>query len=239
MPAERYFVNNHLSDAETVFVEDQEFHHLCNVMRTKPGDRIEIVNGKWQLATGVVQKLGKKSASVSITSVETRFPEGKTPIILAQAIPRFNRLEFILEKATELNVSEIWLFPGEISEKEHFTPNQQNRMSQIAISAMKQCGRLDLPEIKLMPPLKEWKTFYPSSFFGDTRKEAPFLWEISTKPASEEPRIVFIGPEKGFHPSEIDLLEKKIHAKGIKLHSNILRVDTASLAALCYLGATL
>jgi 16S rRNA (uracil1498-N3)-methyltransferase len=235
MPAERYFVNDNLSDAQIISIEDQEFHHLCHVMRAKVEEEIEIVNGKFQLATGMIQKIGKKSASVLITSVENRFAKTKRRVVLAQAIPRFSKLEFILEKGTELDASEFWLFPGENSEKETFSSNQQNRMLQITISAMKQCGRLDLPSIKHLPPLKEWANSHQTSFFGDTRQEAPFLWNISEHSPQECPVLFFVGPEKGFHESEIEILEKKMGSKGVKLHTNILRVETASLAALSQL----
>lgn len=225
MPAERYFIPCDLLENQTVRIEGQEYHHLRHVMRTEVGDSIELVNGKSFLAEGRVQSIGKNHGEILVLNVK-QDTSSKPLLILAQAIPRMNRLEYILEKGTELGVREFWLFPSQLSEKSTFSPNQQNRLQQMTVSAMKQCGRLDLPPIKYLPPLKEWpQESILTSFFGDTREKTPYL----TKNEQIEPFLLFIGPESGFHPSEVSLLETKFHAKGIKLHENILRVDTAAI----------
>lgn len=230
MPAERFFVEQELID--TVSITDQEFHHLAKVMRLREGDEIEIVNGRNQLAEGKIAQIGKDKAAVQLTKLSSAQP--KTPLILAQAIPRMNRLEFILEKGTELNVTEFWLFPAIGSEKADFSENQQKRMKGLTVAALKQCGRLDLPQIHLKPPLKQWQPLQGQLLFGDTRPSAPHL----SKAFKPGPTIVFIGPEKGFHPDEISLMESQLKAQGVRLHPNILRVDTASLVALSLISST-
>lgn len=231
MPHERFFIDQPLQSDETVTLEDAEFRHLCHVMRARVGDSVELVNGKNQLAEATLSRFGKSDADLMISSVveETRH---KPQLILAQAIPRFNRLETILEKGTELDATEFWLFPGLLSEKGDFSPNQLKRMEQITIGAMKQCGRLDLPPILLKPPLLEWKPLEGHLLFGDTAPDAP-----SYSPRDRtSPTIFFIGPEKGFSPKETAFLKQVLHAQGVRLHRNILRVDTASLAALSILS---
>lgn len=232
MPAERYYLNAPFQENQHVSIEGQEFQHLARVMRAHPGDNVELVNGKNQLAQAIVQKVEKKEAELSIQSVETT-PPSKNKIILVQAIPRPNRLDFILEKGTELGVSEFWLFPGQQSEKEEFSPNQNERMQTITIAAMKQCGRLDLPPIHLKPPLLKWPPQEGTLLFGDVQKDAPFLGHIPTPRA---PILFFVGPEKGFTSTETNLL-KKWGAQGVSLHSNTLRVDTAAIAAIIIVGA--
>ena len=226
MPAERYFIDAPFSVGQEVVLEGDECHHLCTVMRTRVGEVVELVNGRNQLAVANVQGMAKKSAVLQIERVSSGRPS--RPVILAQAIPRFNRLETILEKGTELGAAAFWLFPGMLSEKKEFSANQQERMRFIAISAMKQCGRLDLPAIEIMPPLAEWPVPAGTFFYGDTHPEAP---RFDPKGAVE-PIVFLVGPEKGFHEQEVVLLEKKFQATGVKLHDNILRTDTASLVAL-------
>ena len=226
MPAERYFVDVPFAEGEEVALAGDGCHHLCVVMRTQVGEEVELVNGRNQLAVASLAEKAKKSAQLRIEKVLIGKPS--RPVILAQAIPRFHRLETILEKGTELGATGFWLFPAMLSEKKEFSANQQERMRLIAISAMKQCGRLDLPAIDILPPLANWPVPAGTFFYGDTRLEAPRFDPTQ----ATEPIVFFVGPEKGFHEQEVLLLEKKFQAMGVKLHDNILRTDTASLVAL-------
>ncbi len=227
MPAERYFLDALFSEGQEIALAGDECHHLCTVMRTQVGEKVELVNGKNQLAVASVQAIGKKRALLRLESLSSKTPPPS--VILAQAIPRFHRLETILEKGTELGATQFWLFPGMRSEKKELSPAQQERMRLIAISAMKQCGRLDLPAIELMPPLASWPIPIGNLFYGDTRPDAP---RFKGRATLADPLLFFIGPEKGFDEKEIALLEQKFGAMGVKLHENILRTDTASLVAL-------
>lgn len=234
MPAERYFISNSFEDGLNLFVEEQEFHHLIHVMRTKTGESVELVNGKGQLATAIVNSIEKKRAWLEVQSVVTQ-PLPQKRIILAQAIPRLNRLEFILEKGTELGMTEIWLFPAAHSEKNNFTDNQLQRLTTITIAAMKQCGRLFLPKIVLMPMIKHWKGITCPSFFGDTDPQA-IVFSKAWQDNSDISEVLFcIGPESGFTDEEVEIL-KKIGFIGVKLNDNILRTDTAAITALAIIG---
>jgi RsmE family RNA methyltransferase len=91
---------------------------------------------------------------------------------------------------------------------------------------MKQCGRLDLPKIKLLPSFNQ--IFDPSYtvLFGDTRAKAKKV--IPTE------KVIFVtGPEKGFSEKELNILEQK--GTGASLHKNTLRAETAPIAATCLL----
>lgn len=224
MPINRYFIDLPLTKEEAVFLEGDEAYHLISVTRIKVGEIVELVNGKNQLAHAEVIEIKKKEALLKIQKVETTSPP-QHQFILAQAIPRLNRLDTILEKGTELGMSAIWLFPGQRSEKKEIN---EERSKKIIINAMKQCGRLDLPPIVLKPPLEKWQKqeIVNKPYFGDLSANAP-----SFSTVKENQIIFFIGPESGFAENEIEIL-KGFQAKGVKLHPNILRTDTASLVAL-------
>jgi|688.fasta_scaffold16661_2 16S rRNA (uracil1498-N3)-methyltransferase len=232
MPAERYFFEGDLSLSQHLLLTDQEFHHLAHVMRLRDGEGVEIVNGHGLLAMAKILKIEKKQATLEVTHLLEE-PPPKFEVILAQAIPRINRFDFILEKGTELGMTQIWIYPGEYSERKQLNQHQLERSKAILIAAMKQCGRLWLPEIVIKPPLLEWQeNINFSAYFGDVSPNAPSfapLW------AQEKDRkrdvIFFIGPEKGFNEKEENYL-KKLGATGVKLHKNILRTDTAPLVAL-------
>lgn len=229
MPAERYFLDHSFKVGDILELDHTEFHHLARVMRAQLGDSLEVVNGKGTLAQASLIHLGKNKASIELKSVHQE-PEKSFQIILAQAIPKPNRLDFILEKGTELGVDQFWLFPGHLSVKKDFSPNQLERASSLTIAAMKQCGRLTLPTIEIKSPLDKWSPLEGiTAFFGDVGEAAPpFEKELTS---SSNTIIFFTGPESGFDAKEVEIL-KNIGAKGVKLHPNILRTDTASLVAL-------
>lgn len=156
-------------------------------------------------------------------------------LILAQAIPRTNRLEFILEKGTELGMTEIWLFASARSERRNFSEHQEARLKNITIAALKQCGRLFLPTIVMLPQIKDWPKLPYPAFFGDTQPSAPILASAFQKHDGCQEVLFCIGPESGFTPEETTLLQTH-GANGVKLHPNILRTDTAALAALSLLS---
>lgn len=231
MPAERFFIDTPLLEGVQLSLKEQEFHHLARVMRIRRGEKIEIINGKGSLAIAEVTQLDKHQALVLIEKIISQHPPENVQIILVQALPKFTRLDYILEKGTELGANQIWLFPGDLSVKKNVEPHQEERMKTLVIAAMKQCGRLFLPEIKLMPRLNQWTQIPGLAFFGDTSTTAPSLSQALKKINPSSPIFFFIGPESGFTTSEEEHL-KKLGAMGVKLHQNILRTETASLVAL-------
>jgi 16S rRNA (uracil1498-N3)-methyltransferase len=235
MPAERYYFSDLLESGQNIAIKDQEFHHLVHVMRTQKNDVVEVVNGIGQLAQAIVLAIEKKQAVLSVSSVYTEQHPSKQ-IILAQGIPRQNRLELIIEKSIELGVTEIWLFPAAKSEKKDFSENQLERLNTLAVAAMKQCGRLFLPKFLQMPTLKKWTQHECLPiFFGDTNPDAlPFLdlWK-TLQPF--QGAIFCIGPESGFTTEELAVLQK-LKAVGTKLHPNILRTETAAITAVALMS---
>jgi len=218
---------------------DGEYHHLLNVMRGKVGDSIILVDGRGSMAEGKVLALEKKRGIIEVISVKKQKPEPSFALI--QALPRINRLDFIVEKATELGVGVIYLFPGDTSERKLLTPQQLERLQNITIAAMKQCERLYLPKIIVLPAMLKWKNeeILPQVplFFGDLNPEAkPFLIALQSHfNSSFEGAAFCTGPESGFSTNE-ELLLKNMHAIGVNLHTNVLRTDTASLAAMALMA---
>jgi len=228
MPAERYYIDSALTIGSTLILEGTEFHHLAHVMRAAVDDKVDLVNGKGTLAKATIESVDKKKARLAIQSAETEDPP-TFEVILAQAMPRLNRLDFILEKGTELGMTEIWLFPGVHSERKALTEHQIERMKAITIAAMKQCGRLYLPKILVKPPISDWQPPQFPLFFGDVNPSSPNFQNLWNPKAAG--LIFAVGPESGFTAQETQQLIEK-NGNGVKLHQSILRTDTASLTAL-------
>lgn len=229
MPAERFYVDDPLVQGTEVSLDEVESHHLIHVVRGTVGENVELVNGWGTLAQAKILICQKRKARLVITSSHFESPP-QTEIILAQAIPRPTRLDFIVEKGTELGMTQLWLFPGIQGERATLTAHQIERCHQQARSAMKQCGRRYLPTITLKPPLAQWEPNIPHiSLFGSLDPEAPKV-ELPTE-ALKKGILFYIGPESGFARQEIESLENR-GARGVKLHPHILRTDTAALTAL-------
>ncbi|CDR33939.1 RsmE family RNA methyltransferase [Criblamydia sequanensis] len=228
MPVYRFFSDETLSSDQELFLGEEERRHL-NVLRLRIGEKAEIINGRGDLAEATLTELDKKKAVLRVD----RLVHQEKPalnLILIQALPKMNRLDTILEKGTELGMDEIRLFSGDLSEKVGFSKNQMDRASHILLSAIKQCGRLYLPKITFCSGIEEALNVEAQIFFGDTRKEAPPLLKELEKASLETSWAIAIGPESGFSSREEAFLQEK--GKGVALHKNILRTDTAPLSAL-------
>jgi 16S rRNA (uracil1498-N3)-methyltransferase len=213
-----------------LFLEGAEFHHFLHVMRNVPGNEIELFDGKGTLARAQVKSIEKKGAFLTVLEA-SRSPPPSFTTILAQAIPRFNRLEWILEKGTELGMTELWLFPAAYSEKKAFTDNQLERMDSIIIASMKQCGRLYRPLLSIKQPISQWVAPTFPCFYGDIDPSAPPFHNIWQGLQPSQGAVFFVGPESGFSDQEIASLHQ-LGAVGVKLHENILRTETAAISAL-------
>ncbi len=223
MPAERFFYDKIFKKNETLTIEGEEAQHL-RVMRVHTGDVVELINGRGQLAQASLTASYKGKTDLCISQI-IESPMPTDFLILCLAMPHFNRLEWIVEKGTELGVSAFWIFPGDLSEKKGLSKQQSVRLRHLMIAAIKQCGRLDLPPVLMKEPLDKWTPPKGTLLFGDTDPKAPGL-----APPYSSPIYFFSGPERGFGQKEIDLFHRW-KALGVSLHSNILRTDTAPIAA--------
>lgn len=237
MPAERYFFAGPLEVGDSISLEDGECHHLVKVMRNQCGDRVQVCNGKGLLASGCIEAINRAEATIEIEEILTVEKE-PAALILAQALPKANRLECIVEKATELGMTELWLFCGERSDKEKGRMPRLERMQLQLIAAMKQCGRLFLPLVRLMPALCDWNAAAAvegGKFFGDLSPEAVPFCSLYQQGMLQGAITAFVGPEGGFSNREHQLLQQ-LGAVGISLHKNILRTDTAAIVMLALLS---
>ncbi len=224
MPAERFYIDAPLTGHLTL--DGPELHHLAHVMRIRTGEEIELVNGRGSLAIAKVVAIAKHEATLQVLSA-SQSPVPEPRILLAIPLMRPSKLEFVIEKCTELGADAFYLYPAAHSEKEDLSPHQLERLHHIAIAAMKQCGRLDLPPIHNT----EWDQLFqiPAPlFFGDTRPNAQRL--------SAERGLIITGPERGFSEKELMQLEQK--GTGVTLHRNILRAETAPMVAAILLQQT-
>lgn len=227
MPHNRFYSVEDFSVGASIVFTEKEHHHL-RVQRINVDETIEVVNGKGALAEAVVTKILKESSSARIVSL--RKEALPSPFItLAIPLMHTNKLDFIVEKGTELGADRFLFYKADHSEKEALSTQKLERIFTLSISSMKQSGRLFLPSFELIPSLQEVLRSSEAIFFGDPNAKEP----LNLTPALSS--LLFVsGPEKGFSSEEISLLKEK--GKAALLSPYVLRAETAPLAAMSLLG---
>lgn len=220
MPQNRYYFSGKLQPGHHIILQDDEFHYLNNVMRTRVGETVEVINGHGALAVAEVTKLLKKEAHLVLSNVTTQEKPERT-INLALAFLKPAHLEYAIEKCCEVGVSNFILFAGARSEKKAVSEQYMKRLQTIILSGTKQCGRLYLPGLKVQNSLQN--CLEGLVLFGDLEATVHI-----TKQPLESTVTLVIGPESGFTPQERQLLLDH-GAKSVLLHKNTLRAETAAV----------
>lgn len=230
--SERFYLNGNWKEGDTARLEGTEHHHMIHVVKIRVGEEVELLNGRGLRGVCVLKTSDKRSALLEVQAVKQE-PLPPPRFILALPLMRPSKLEWVIEKGTEIGADAFWLYPADHSEKEALSEHQLERLGHIAISAMKQCGRADLPPIRLLPGLKELLQEAPlPRLFGDVELSGKKLSELRPQTA-----LFITGPERGFSQDETALL--KLKGQGVHLPTHTLRAETAPIVALSMLIALL
>lgn len=222
MPIERFYDPHLEITSSGGQLTDEEMHHAVRVFRLKEGQACQIINGHGLLAEASIEEITKKHVSYKVHSIHKE-PKKALKRSLVLGMPKFNRLEFIIEKVCELGCDHIVLFNADRSEKTDLSKNQLERLQFLLQAALKQCGRLYFPALEFRPHLEACLESDVSYYFGDVHATQKL-------PRSLEEKVGFvIGPESGFSEKENLFLSTK--ATGISLSDAVLRVDTAAICA--------
>lgn len=226
MALERFYLAQILKPGDTLSLEKEEHHHISHVLRVQENEEISLVNGSGYLAQAKILQVKKNQTVVQIKSIH-QFEKQTKPISLAIALMRLSKLEWIIEKATEIGVDEILIYPAKYSKQKNISAHQIQRLETIMISAMKQSHRVFLPKLIILQDLQTVLQKENTIIYGDP--EGTFL----KKESIQYPILFITGPESGFSEEEYYLMGKKAHAA--KISPNILRAETAPLVALSLL----
>lgn len=230
---DRYFLSSPVSDAVVTLADDQA-HHLTKVMRAKPGDQVILFDGRGKEHTAEIESVSKKSVSLRIKSTTER-PDHIPHVTVAVALPKGDRQKFLIEKLVELGANR--LVPLQ-TERSVAIANEKaiERLKKQTIEATKQCGRAFLMEIEQPENVQQLieKNSSPESakLIADPYTDS----RLSDLAISRLPVIVAVGPEGGFTNGEFDLFENT-NWKKVCISPNVLRVETAAIAAVTLLRA--
>lgn len=208
-----------------VHINDEEQQHIIKVLRMRDGEEISVTDGKGNLAKGTLVFEGKK-VSLDIKEIQKNLPEFSPKLQIAIAPTKnIDRIEFFLEKATEMGISEVTLIQTEKTERKILNIEKLRKQS---IAASKQSLRFHFPVINDLMKFPDFiKNLDPETTFVAHCNEN--LERINLKDINLKEKITFlIGPEGDFSEKEIQTLAEK-GIKAISLGNQRLRTETAGV----------
>ena len=226
--APRLYVTTPLAEGTSVAVDGNAAHYLLHVMRLKVGDAVLLfdgINGEW-LAT--ISDARKRDA-VMVVERQTKLPEIIPDFWLCAAPIKKGRMEWLIEKATELGVAEIHPILTRRSVVDKINPD---RLTAQMVEAAEQCGRTNLPLLHGARNIKALLADFPEGrtlFFADERGGTSIAEAITAHPG---PAALLIGPEGGFDDSEREAIRAHPQAIAVSLGPRILRAETAAITAI-------
>ena len=223
MRLHRFYINKTIDNEEVVIGDDRLIHQWRNVFRFNVGGEVILFDGSGFEYDCLIEKMNNKEAVLRI--IDKR--KGVVPdrdIILYQSLIKKDKMEWVVEKATELGVSKIIPIISERSEKKGFNIE---RAQKIAIEASEQCGRVDVPVVEEIQKLESGIENCEGEIIVFDKSGSSLNLDSRFKlPAS-----IFIGPEGGWTEREIEKF-KESKIKIFTLGKLTLRAETAAIVAL-------
>jgi 16S rRNA (uracil1498-N3)-methyltransferase len=223
----RLYLDRELREGQTISLPREQAHYLFGVMRMRPGDALEVFDGRTGAYAAEVAEAGKKGGTLAVGARTA--PVRRPPDLWLLFAPiKKGRTDFIVEKAAELGAARICPVQTEFTNAERV---RRDRLQAHAVEAAEQCGGTFVPEVADLARLSEMLAGWPAErrlMFCD---EA-LAGTASAVPDAAGPWAILIGPEGGFSDAERARLAALPQAHAVSLGPRVLRADTAAVAAL-------
>ena len=231
---QRYFAS--IDKDSFVHLSQDDEHHVLHVMRMKKGDEIEVVDNQKLFLCRLDDT---NPLTVSVVHEIASDVELSEDVTLLFALTKGDKIDLVLQKATELGVKKVALIQSERSVVKYDNKDiekKSQRFVKIMKEASEQSHRLLIPEIVGLVDIKN----IPTSLLADTNllayeKEAGMTTGFFDK-VNNQSLSVMIGPEGGFSEAEVELLKNEYNFLPISLGKRILRTETAAIYALSVIG---
>lgn len=218
-------------DSRGGFLPEAEARHCLKALRLRTGDRLQITDGNGRLYTAVLLDSSDRNCPFSVEKVEEMPPAFPFYLHLAVAPTKnADRMEWFVEKAVEIGISEITCLQCEHSERSNINAE---RMQRLMVAAMKQSLHFQLPVFNARRTFKEFMEMQRHTasqkfiaYCGEDADSLPL--KQACRPGGE--CIVLIGPEGDFSPEEV-ALSKQCGFLPVSLGNSRLRTETAALVA--------
>ena len=233
----RFYVPQPQIEKGVLKVEGEEVKHIRKVLRLKAGDEITVFDGLGKEFEGTIVEEGLSSVVIRIQNVYSSKRDSPLEVTLAQSLLKGEKMDYLIQKATELGIQEIIPFLSSRSVPLLEKPRRlkrHHRWERIAIEASKQCGRGVVPKIE---SLQDYSDMLRMASPNTLRlilweREGIKLKEILERSKERKKIFFIIGPEGGFSQGEVEEA-KRAEFIPVTLGRRILRAETASL---CFLS---
>jgi len=230
-----FYVEPQNVHGKTLVLTDEEFKHLSRVLRKKTGDHIRVTDGDDNMYEAVILSLDRSQAECEIVATKLRMNEPKNDVTLAVSLLKNPaRIDFLVEKATELGVRNIVPLLCERTIPKH---EKHSRLEKIALAAMKQSGRSYLPKVFMLTSfdtLVNHSTDYSLRLIPHEKTEqSQFVGSVLQHHKKMQSVLLVVGPEGGFTEQELELAAENRFIP-ISLGPRRLRSETAAISALSW-----
>ncbi len=233
MRINRLFVSQALSENQQVILNTASSHYLVNVLRLEKDSQLIVFDGSGRDYLAKITTANKKRTVLTLVRPQQTIAESPLHIHLGIGISKGDRLDWVLQKSTELGVNEItpllskrtaFKLKGDRLEK------KRQHWQQITISACEQSGRSQLPQLNTPRQLEDWISQSHADIKLVLNPTQYLDNQLPDKPAPQN-ALLLIGPEGGLSNQEVNLAMQ--HGfQALTLGPRILRTETAPLAAI-------
>ncbi len=237
LTSERLYIDADLDAARRVELAPPQAHYLTAVLRLKPGARLLVFNGRDGEWVATLSETHKRGAALTIETQSRPQATGPDLDYLFAPLKR-SRLDYMVQKVTEMGVARL---RPVITDRTIAERVNGERMHANVIEAAEQCGVLRVPKVEAPVKLEDVLDTWPPDrriVFCDEEDQGtdPIATLQKLKPG---PLAVLVGPEGGFSPRERERLVGKTFVVPLSLGPRIMRADTAAVAVLALVNATL
>lgn len=240
MPRNRVYIPDPMEPGRSLRLDDERAHYLGRVLRLKVGDGLTVFNGDGGEFSAVVTEMSRKGAFLRVEEFRQRSAESPLQVRLIQGVSKGERMDFVVQKATELGVHRISPAMTAFSvvrlngDRGDRREKRALHWTKVARSACEQCGRNLVPLIDAPLPLTAWLEEPPAAktarvvLHPGAQRPLAALQEIGERVE------LLIGPEGGLSDTEYEAALAGGY-EGCSLGPRVLRTETAAIVALAIL----
>ena len=240
MRTNRVYVDAPLTGAARCRLTGSAAHHVSRVLRLRAGDALVAFDGSGGEYAASIEQMGRDAVVLRLGAHRAIERESPLAITLVQGIARAERMDFVVQKATELGVTRIVPFAAERSVVRLDERQAASRLAHwraVAIAACEQCGRNRLPELSAPVGLAEFVSTLSTESLRLLLSPSATLRARDLE-AQTRSVVVLVGPEGGLSDAE-ERAAKRSGFTAVSLGPRTLRTETAALATLVVLQARL
>lgn len=225
----RFFLPKNTQSGNRVILTGTEARHIASVLRLKPGQTVELFDGRGSVHTAVLEAVDKNQVILTIEQTRIESHGGSFPLTLGQCLLKGKKMDLLVQKATELGVHTFWPLVSHYCENQGERSQQVERWQRIMIEACKQCHRATPMSILPVTPLAhaDFSAFRHRFAAWEEERETILSNRFTEQPG---PMCLLLGPEGGLHADDLRTVRQWAFTT-FSLGPLILRGETAALAA--------